>query len=226
MPRETAISVIIPTWNEEQHIARAILSAQAASEVVVVDCGSTDATKSIAESNGAIVVEAEQGRGTQLASGARRSTGEVLIFLHADSWLGEHAIVQLRELSSRHTPERTYGCFRQRIDDRRFRFRILESGNAFRARWMRTPYGDQAVFVSRSLYDLAEGFANVPLMEDVIFAQRMRKLRAPTILPGPVHLSARRWQSKGVVAQTIRNWLIFSAFQCGVSPKRLAAWYR
>lgn len=226
MPGDTTISVIIPTWNEEQQIARAILSAQAANEVLVVDGGSTDATTSIAESNGAIVIEAEQGRGTQLADGARHSTGNVLVFLHADSWLGENAIDQLRELSSHRNAENIFGCFRQQIDDARSRFRLLEAGNAFRARTLRTPYGDQAIFASRTLYNQAEGFADVPLMEDVMFAQRMRKLCVPTLLPGPVHLSARRWRSKGVIAQTIHNWLIFTAFQCGVSPQRLAAWYR
>lgn len=226
MPGKTAISVIIPTWNEEQHIARAISSSQAADEIVVVDGGSSDTTISIAKSSGAVVVHAEQGRGTQLAEGAHRSSGEVLVFLHADSWLGETAIEQLRQLLNQRNADRIFGCFRQQIDDSRYRFRLLEAGNAFRARVLRTPYGDQGIFVSRTLYDRAEGFANVPLMEDVMFAQRMRKLCTPTLLPGPVHLSARRWQSKGVIAQTIHNWMIYSAFQCGVSPQRLAAWYR
>ena len=226
MQGDITISAIIPALNEEQHIERAIRSVQSAFEIVVVDGGSTDATKSIAERNQVRVLSSEQGRGHQLRTGGRQAQGDVLLFLHADSWLAASGLDQLREHASSCNAGPIFGCFRQCIDDSRFRFRVLEFGNAFRSTKLRMPYGDQAVFVDRQHYEKMGGFDEIPLMEDVLFARRMRKICCPTILPGPIHLSARRWQAKGVVRQTLRNWLILSAYSCGVSPTRLAAWYR
>ena len=225
MPIDTRISVIIPSHNEEAHIERSIRSVADADEVIVADGESVDATAKIAEEQGCKVIRTAKGRGVQLRAGAGQATCDVLLFLHADSWLHSNAIGQLREHISRSRSARCYGGFLQSIDDPRFRFRCLEKGNAVRARWFRLPYGDQAIWVDRQTYDEVDGFAPVPLMEDVIFARRAGRLCRPTLLSGPVHLSARRWQENGVIHQTIRNWLILGTFACGVAPSRLAKWY-
>lgn len=223
-----SISVIIPSLNEEQHIERAIRSAQRfANQVIVVDANSRDNTQHITRETGAELLICEQGRGQQLRHGAMQASGQVLLFLHADSWLDDGAGSEIRALlDPEKADEPIFGCFRQRIDDPRRRFRILEAGNAFRARQFGMPYGDQAVFLDRRSYDRVGGFANVPLMEDVILSQRLRRIKRPTVLNGPVHLSARRWQADGVLRRTLINWSIYSAFRLGISPQRLAHWYR
>lgn len=225
MSGDIRLSVIIPAFNEEENIERSIRSAKEANEVVVVDGGSLDDTLALAKTCGASTVESDKGRGRQLLAGVKASSGDVLLFLHADSWLGEFAVQQLREHAFERSGKALFGCFRQQIEDRRARFRIVEAGNSFRARRLSMPYGDQAIFVDRASYDAVGGLDDVPLMEDVMFSRKLRSVKRPELLPGPVHLSARRWHSRGVIGQTLLNWTIFTAFSLGVSPETLADWY-
>jgi len=218
-----AISVIIPTLNEERNIERCVRSVANVGELIVADGGSEDGTTRIACDLNCRVVHSCKGRGGQLRRGADVASGEILLFLHADSWLAAGALAQLRELAP--GSGRIFGAFSQVIEDPRFRFRLLERGNVVRASWLRMPYGDQAMFVDRQSYEEVGGFPSVPLMEDVIIVNKLRRLCQPTLLPGPVHLSARRWQRRGVLRQTAWNWFILGAFRCGVSPVRLAKWY-
>ena len=225
MQRHSQFSVIIPALNEENNIERAIRSVSWADEVVVVDGGSRDKTVDIAGTH-ARVLHAEMGRGRQLRKGGEETTGKILLFLHADSWLSEQATEELKALVADGENQPVFGCFRQRIDDNRQRFRILESGNAFRAAILQLPYGDQAIFVDRKTYEKVGGFDDVPLMEDVMLSRRLRRICRPTLLTGPVHLSARRWTTNGWIRQTLRNWALVTAFSLGVSPARLMEWYR
>ena len=151
------------------------------------------------------------------------ASGDVILMLHADCWLADGALDQLRQLAGRES--RVFGCFRQRIEDERYRFRWLEWGNQLRATWQRLPYGDQAVFVDRASYDEVGGIDAVPLMEDVLFANKMKRVCPPAMLQGPVCLHPRHWNRRGVLQQTLRNWAIMAAFRLGVSPKQLARWY-
>ena len=218
------ISVVIPTLNEQPKITACLQSAIAAgaTELIVADGGSSDDTKRLAREAGATVfVDSPSGRGTQLNAGSAQATREYLLFLHADNILGDQCLQQICEQH-----DATWGAFRQRIDSERWIYRTLEFGNALRVQWRRMPFGDQAVFVRRDVFESQGGFADVPLMEDVVFAQTMRRISKPKLLSGPVTISSRRWQATGVVRQTIRNWKIQLAFACGASPETMARWYR
>jgi len=105
-------------------------------------------------------------------------------------------------------------------------YRLLERGNAVRAARLGLPYGDQGIFLRRSLFDRVGGFAEVAIMEDLLLMKRVRRLTRPVLLRGPLYVSARRWQRNGVVRQTARNWLLVAALHLGAKPERLAAWYR
>ncbi|MGI8978542.1 MAG: TIGR04283 family arsenosugar biosynthesis glycosyltransferase [Pirellulaceae bacterium] len=220
------ISVIIPALNEAANIVRAVTSAQAsgAEEVIVADGGSGDETCMLAELSGAKVVLAPRGRAVQQNAGARVASGDVLLFLHADNWLGEDAITQVRSAANRRK-NKLCGAFQQKIEAFPFIYRLLERGNAERVRWFGLPYGDQAIFVTRELFDRVGGFPEEPFLEDVLLMQRLRRLSWPLLLPGPVHVSPRRWEQRGVLRQTLRNWAILTAFSLGASTQRLAAWY-
>lgn len=220
------LSVIIPALQEAPRIGSAIESAwrAGACEVIVADGGSQDDTCEVSRTAGATVIPCEPGRGKQLAAGASASCGEILLFLHADSRLSESVGVQLAEVAKQ--KQEFWGCFRQRIDSDAVAYRALEWGNSIRVYWWCLAYGDQAIFVTRELYQRCGGFAEVLLMEDVMLSQQLAKVCRPTILPGPVHTSTRRWEKHGIVRQTLRNWGILFRYFWGVTPQDLALLYR
>lgn len=224
------LSVVIPALNEAKKVSRCVESAFSLQqgwsgpiEVMVVDGGSIDATVAIAEAAGAGVRSSPPGRGGQLGRGIAATTGEVVLMLHADTFLHASAGSQLFEAFA--DPRVGCGAFRQQINGSELRYRLLEWGNALRARRIGMPYGDQAIFARRQLIEDVGGVLDVPLMEDVALMRRLRRKAWPVLLPGPLHVSARRWRRHGVVGQTLRNWMLVAAYSCGVSTTRLARWY-
>lgn len=219
------LSVIIPTLNEEVHVERAIESAWkcGASEVIVVDGGSSDNTRSIAQRQAANVLATPRGRALQQNAGAAAACGDYLLFLHADSYLDEDCGGQLRRALTR--DGFVAGAFRQRIEADGFRFRLLESGNAARARWLHMPYGDQGISVRADVFQRLDGFPEVPLLEDLLLMRRLRTVGKPVLLPGPLYVNPRRWQQRGVVRQTLENWSLVAAWRLGVAPATLARFY-
>lgn len=220
------ISVVIPTLNEAARLPAAVRSAQVAGgfEVIVGDGGSTDGTPRLAQALGCRVVEAPRGRGPQQNAAARMAVGDVLLFLHADSQLPADAGDQIRTAIKQHGAQA--GAFWQRIDRPEWPYRVLEFGNAARVRLFRLAYGDQAIFIRRDLFEALDGFPEWPLMEDVGLMQKLRRAGCrPVLLPGPVRVSARRWERCGIVRQTVRNWALLAAYFRGVSPERLAGRY-
>lgn len=216
-------SVVIPTLNEATEITAAIESAFAAGagEVILSDGGSEDETLQLAKQAGVSkIVRSIPGRGIQLNSGAFVAQSDFLLFLHADNRLPPDCLQQICEY-----PDCTWGAFRQRIDSNRRIFRFIEFGNDLRVKYQARPFGDQAIFVRRSVFKEIGGFAEIPLMEDVEIAARLRKVSWPLLLPGPITISARRWESKGVIRQTFLNWWLQVQFACGVSPEKLRKQY-
>jgi hypothetical protein len=148
----------------------------------------------------------------------------VLLFLHADTWLAPGSIPQIREALAK--PGTSHGAFRQRIEAEGIAYRALEWGNAARVRWLGLPYGDQGIFVRQASFAKEGGFPVVQLMEDVCLAQRLRRSTWPQLLAGPLHVDPRRWKRQGILRQTLRNWLLLTAYKLGVPPDRLARFYR
>ncbi len=220
-----AISVIIPVLNDQTCLARAIQSARVAgaSDVIVVDGNSRDQSTQIAEQAGCRLVHSDPGRGQQLDCGARAARGDALIFLHADAELSAECLQQVQTTLNQDASQ--WGCFEQRIDRPERRYRWLERGNAWRASRRRLVYGDQGMWMSRQVYQASGGFPRQPLMEDVVLSDRLREFGKPVLLPGPIRVSSRGWQRRGVVRQTLRNWALFSLYRCGVSSERIASWY-
>lgn len=220
------LSIVIPTLNEAAGIQQNIQRAWELRpcEIIVVDAHSDDGSGDLARSSGAIVVTSERGRGRQLNAGARAATGDVLLFLHADCWLEPSSAEQIE--TALQDKAVIGGAFRQRIDHDRKIFRWLEWGNAARVRWRHLPFGDQGIFVRRSAFETAGGFADVPLMEDVLLMREFRSRRwRIELLPGPIHVDPRRWLKHGVVRQTLRNWMLLAGLKLGISPDRLAEFY-
>ncbi len=231
------ISVIIPALNEVAQLGGAIASAFAAGadEVLVADGGSIDDTPEVVRRYPRCRwIAAPRGRARQQNAGATVATGDVLLFLHADNRLGGGALRQIRKLQTEHPGKLIAGAFEQRIEAEGRLYRWLEWGNATRVRRGGPAYGDQAIFCSRELFESLGGFPEVPLLEDLLLFQRIRQeissgqcSAAPiALLPGPVIVNARRWQRRGVIAQTLRNWTILLRYRLGATPEQLAGSYR
>lgn len=219
------ISIVIPARNEAGNVAKCIRSARAAgaSEIIVADGRSQDDTVAAAKSAGAThVIASLPGRGIQQNAGAMFAKGDLVLFLHADNRLGESALRQITELPE----DFTWGAMRQRIESTAPIYRSIEAGNAWRVRGRGMAFGDQAIFVRRDIFKREGGFPEIPLMEDVELSKKLRRLAKPMLIDGPVHVSARRWQKRGAIRQTLLNWRIQLGYRCGVSPETLVRWYR
>ncbi|XOF34879.1 MAG: TIGR04283 family arsenosugar biosynthesis glycosyltransferase [Candidatus Electrothrix sp. YB6] len=224
----SSISIIIPVLNEEQAVGACLDLLLAhpernSLEIVVVDGGSTDSTLQEISRRGLTPVSSAPGRGPQQHTGARASTGEILLFLHCDTALPPDFPFQTRETLQQKNV--AAGAFRLHIGGRGPGFRCLEAGVNLRSRLFSLPYGDQALFMRRTTYFASGGFPGQPLMEDVALVKRLRKLGRIVLAPACVTTSARRWQQHGLLRTTLLNQLILLGSAAGVPPYRLAQWY-
>jgi rSAM/selenodomain-associated transferase 2 len=217
------VSVVIPALEEAERIGATIDAAFAAgaAEVIVVDGGSTDATVAIAEARGAHVLTGDRVRARQLNRGAEIARHVVVLFLHADTLLPHGAADAVeRALDAGFV----FGGFRVAFAEPRLRHVAFMIN--LRTRMTRAPWGDQAQFAHRETFLRAGGYADLPIMEDYELARRMKREGRVALLPLTVITSGRRFIRKGVLRTTALNWLIIASFHSGVSPTRLARWYR
>lgn len=219
------LSVIIPCLNEAANISSAIDRAweAGADEVIVVDGGSRDSTMDLAHVTATRVLRSPRGRGPQQNLGARHAKGDILCFLHADTWLPPRTLTRVKRRFA--NDSLTGGCFRQSICGSGLLYRLVEGGNHFRARALQLPYGDQGLTIRRDVFQSLGEFPPTRLLEDLLFLQQYRRRYRMTMFDGPLFVSPRRWQQFGVLRQTLRNWGITVAAQLGVSPDYLAKFY-
>jgi rSAM/selenodomain-associated transferase 2 len=220
------VSVVIPTLDEAGTIVATLrrLARQGADEVVVADGGSRDGTVALARREGVRVVIAPRGRGSQQNRGAAATSGEVLLFLHADCWLEPGALGILRRYVADH-PGVPGGCFRMRVEAVEPIYRAVDAAAHLRAGILGVPYGDQGIFATRRSFERVGGFPAVALMEDVILSLNLRRVGRLALLPIRIHVSPRRWRQQGVIRQTLRNGCLTLAAACGISPRVLARFY-
>jgi len=229
------ISVVIPTLNEQENITNTLKQLLGVNgiEIIVADGGSTDRTRDIAREFVVRVVQSQPGRGRQMNAGAAVASGDILLFLHADTILPNGFADEIRALlpdvnHSQRDGQQTAiaGAFRLHIDHESFKYRIIEWGANSRSRWRKCPYGDQAIFIRSDEFYALNGYHNWPLMEEYELVQRVRKRGKITIAKTSVTTSSRRWQYLGALRTTLLNQLIILAYHCGISPHRLVKWYR
>ncbi len=222
--RRASIAILIPALDEEDNLRRLLPEVVAAAdEVVVADGGSRDRTAEVARELGARVVAGTPGRGRQLQCAAEASRAEVLLFLHADTRLPPDALDRVRRAVAAGAPG---GGFLVRFDSR---LPIMALGGRLvnlRTRLTRAPLGDQAQFVTRSAYLALGGYRDWPILEDLDFVRRLKRLGRVAIVSEPVVTSARRYERGGVLRTVAINWLIWTLYWLGVPPERIAGLYR
>ncbi len=220
------ISIVIPVLNEANQIAKILeIQPQATHvELIVVDGGSRDQTVPFAQSIGARVLQSSPGRAQQMNIGANAATGSILLFLHADTQLPAGFDTMIRQALSQ--PATIAGAFSLKIDADLWSLRWVEWGVNWRSRWLQMPYGDQAIFLHTHTFKTLGGFPNLPIMEDFELMRQLKQRGTIALLPAAVITSGRRWQTLGVLRTTLLNQWIILAYLLGVSPKRIAHWYR
>ncbi|HYJ30380.1 MAG TPA: TIGR04283 family arsenosugar biosynthesis glycosyltransferase [Allosphingosinicella sp.] len=219
------LSIVMPTFQEAGRVAAAVDAARALGadvEVIVVDSGSSDGTAQIARGRGARVIEAkDRGRARQMNQGAAAATGDVLLFLHADTILPPDARSVIGAILS--DPAVAGGCFRLRFDDDHPVLRLSSALSSFGCRLFH--YGDSAYFVRRAAFREIGGFHAMPLLEDLDFWLRLNRSHRVVVARASVLTSARRFKEVGVVRQQMLATLIVLLFMLGVGAPRLARLY-
>ena len=221
------LSIIVPCLNEAQGIvgtlaALAPLRARGA-EVVVVDGGSTDDTAGRASALANLVIAAPRGRAAQMNAGAARARGEILLFLHADTLLPDGADVLIVEGLKR--TRRGWGRFDVAIAGRHPLLRLVERLMNLRSRLTGIATGDQAIFVTRSLFTAAGSYPEIALMEDIALSKRLKGYGPPLCLKHRLTASARRWEKHGVLRTIVLMWSLRLAYWLGADPAKLAVRY-
>lgn len=216
------LSLIIPTFDEEERIGACLRSvAPLDAEVIVVDGGSRDATVAIAADHGARTITTRRGRGAQLRAGAEAATGANLFFLHADSVLAPEAIPAIERAVV--DPCFTVGKLRLRFDTPHPLYALYARLARIESFW--TSFGDQGIVIRRDLYELLGGFPDWPLLEDVELLRRARRAGGIRLIPADIVTSARRFRRHGIVRQQILNGVVLTRYLLGTSPEELEALY-
>ena len=208
------ISVVIPALDEEQALPATLRTVSAQrreyDEVIVVDGGSGDATRTIAAATGGVrLISAPRGRATQMNAGARIARGEWLLFLHADTLLPCDGLVRIAALPAAVQA----GCFRQRFSGEDTRLRLVSRLHNFRCRRTGVMYGDQAMFVRKRQFEALGGFPLLDILEDVVLSERLLRVTRPTVLPAEVVTDSRKFVKRGVLRSLARCLAILLCYE-------------
>jgi rSAM/selenodomain-associated transferase 2 len=212
------VSVIIPAYNEIKALPATLqaLARQTGDyEIVVADGGSSDGTYEFVASLAHVhAIRCGKGRGTQMNAGARVARGDVLLFLHADTRLPDGALARLDAATAASSCEA--GAFRHRFDHPHPLLWLVSAVNNLRCRWSRVFLGDQAIFVRADTFARLGGFPEVPILEDVMFCEKLRGETRAVLLDAVVVTDARRFLEFGIIRTSIRALAILVRHRLGL----------
>ena len=218
-------SIIIPTLNEEKTIEPCLSALQplrSNCEIIIVDGGSTDNTRVIAKSQADKVVSSDKGRARQMNNGARYASGNVLIFLHADTSLPENA---LQLIQQKLNSSRKWGRFDIQLSGKHFMLKVIAQMMNWRSRLTGIATGDQVIFVTRLAFEKAGQYPEINLMEDIAICKTLKKISPPICLKAKVISSGRRWERYGIYKTILLMWNIRLRYFFGADPQILAFLY-
>ena len=222
------LSIVMPVLNEAAGLSAALQALASLTErgvqLIVADGGSSDGTVALARAARATVINAPRGRALQMNTGAQYASGDLLLFLHADTLLPEDADQLIaRALASGQT---VWGRFDVHIAGQSPLLLVVAALMNLRSRWCGIATGDQAMFMTRAAFDAVGGFPAQPLMEDIEISKRLRQLTRPACLHDKVQTSGLRWETRGVWRTILLMWRLRFAYWRGATPEHLAELYR
>ena len=224
--RSLKISVIVPTLNEAKCLGETLTYIQKLSphEVIVSDGGSDDGTLEIAAKFTKNVINGPAGRALQMNAGAGIATGDIFLFLHADSRIESTSYEKM--LHSMKNSDEVGGAFSLCIVSNKWSLRLITRLANLRSKYLGMAYGDQAFFVKNKIFQEMNGFAKLPICEDIDFFKRLRNLGPVILLNEQALTSPRRWDKEGIWFTTIKNILIATLFKLGFPPRSLTKWHQ
>ena len=226
-PRPSFLSIIVPTLNEAAGIVSFLQALQRlrerSVELILVDGGSGDGTIAAASPLVDLILFSKRGRALQMNAGAAHASGDVLLFLHADTRLPDDA--ERLILDGLHETGRRWGRFDVRLSGAPPMLRVVEWMMNLRSRLTGIATGDQALFVERRLFDEVGEFPAIALMEDVALSAALKRHGRPLCLPQRVIASSRRWEKHGIWRTIALMWRLRLAYFLGAESERLAEIY-
>jgi rSAM/selenodomain-associated transferase 2 len=220
-------SIIIPVLNEESVLEQQLVQLSERCighecELLIVDGGSSDGTLAIGNVYGRVIA-APRGRASQMNAGAACACGDVLLFLHADTYLPADAFSAIeRALAASHV---VGGAFRICFNCERWPYRLVAFSTNLRSRLRTLFTGDQAYFIRASSFKAVGGYPDQPLMEDLEIIARLRQIGKVVLLPQYVRTSARRHERDGLVRTILLMWRLRILYRFGTSPAHLQRMY-
>ncbi|MEI6336904.1 MAG: TIGR04283 family arsenosugar biosynthesis glycosyltransferase [Methylococcaceae bacterium] len=218
-------SIIIPTLNEEKTIQSCLLALQPLRndcELIIVDGDSTDNTRMLAAPLADKVILSAKGRAKQMNNGAKQTTGEILIFLHADTGLPENALPLIQQKISL---VRQWGRFDIQLSGNHFLLKVIAQTMNWRSRLTGIATGDQVIFVTRQAFEQAGRYPEISLMEDIALCKKLKKISPPICLTDQVISSGRRWEQNGIYRTILLMWTLRLRYFFGADPKTLVFLY-
>ncbi len=218
-------SIIIPTLNESSNLCYALeqlldsIECLSEVEIMISDGGSSDDTIQLATQYPVKLINAAKGRARQMNAGAQHSTGDWLVFLHADTRLPDNWMALIARTES------TWGRFDIRLSGSHWMLRIIEKAINLRSRKTSIATGDQALFFQRDFFNQLGGFPDIPLMEDIAMSSQARKISTPACIRQVAITSSRRWEQNGILRTILLMWMIRFAYWLGVKPDTLRRIY-
>lgn len=195
------ISIIIPVLDDASCLADTLAALEPlrarGHEIIIADGGSRDGSMTIARKGADRVVMSGPGRALQMNSGAEYARHEILLFLHAGSYLPTDADAFVQE--ALRPREAIWGRFDLRLNGAGLAFRVLETAINWRSALSGIAIGDQAIFVSRPFFERVGAFDGPPLGEDVALSRKLLRYARPCRITTPVQSASRKWERDGIL---------------------------
>jgi len=222
----SSLAIIVPVFTEGQALRESLQKFMdlGADELVFVDGGSIDDSLAVLSQANVLCLTSELGRAVQMNAGANVSTSDIVVFIHADTVISKSDLLAMKTALSQ--LDVVGGRFDVRLSGTPSAFRLIEWMINQRSRISKISTGDQCQFVRRDVFEAMGGFAAMPLLEDVDFFKRLKKLGRIACLRNKVITSSRRWEQHGVLSTVWLMWKIRLLYWLGVSPEKLAQMYR
>lgn len=220
------ISIIIPVLNEEGSIKNLLQQLQSyrqqGHEIIVVDGGSEDNTFAVSKLLADKTIESQPNRSTQMNRGTEYASHDILWFLHADSLIPENAVGKIQMALNK----KNWGRFNISLSGTSWMFRIIENMINLRSCITGIATGDQGLFMKREIFEVVQGYSNLPLMEDIDLSKKLKRISTPVCLKDKIITSSRRWEKHGILKTVLLMWQLRFLYWFGVSADKLAQKYK